>query len=49
MSSHVEGVDPLQAIELEDYEDPNPEEVVDPTDPNYCEPAVGIKPIGGGN
>lgn len=40
-------LDPMEAIELEEYDDPNPEEVTDPKHPDYCKPAKGIKPIGG--
>lgn len=27
--------------------DPNPEPITDPKHPDYCEPAAGVKPLGG--
>lgn len=42
--AEVEGLDPAQAIDVEDYEDPSPEEITDPNHPDYCEPAEGIAP-----
>ncbi|MGO4298383.1 hypothetical protein [Glutamicibacter sp. MCAF14] len=40
-------LDPLEAIDQEEYDDPNPEEVTDPNHSDYVEPASGIKPLGG--
>lgn len=40
-------LDPMEAIEQEVYDDPNPEEVTDTDHPDYIEPAKGIKPLGG--
>lgn len=42
--AEVEGLDPAQAIDVDDYEDPSPEEITDPSHPDYCEPAEGIAP-----
>lgn len=42
--AEVEGLDPAQAIDVEDYEDPSPAEITDPNHPDYCEPAAGITP-----
>lgn len=41
-------LDPMEAIEQEVYDDPNPEEVTDAKSRNYVTPAKGIKPLGGG-
>jgi hypothetical protein len=38
-------LDPLAAIDQDDYEDPNPEPITDPDHPDYCEPAKGIAPL----
>lgn len=40
-------LDPMEAIDQDDYEDPNPEEVTDPEHSDYVAPAKGIKPLGG--
>lgn len=40
-------LNPMEAIDQEDYDDPNPEEITDPNHPDYVEPASGIKPLGG--
>ncbi|EMQ98330.1 hypothetical protein [Paeniglutamicibacter gangotriensis] len=40
-------LDPQEAIDLEKYDDPNPEPITDPKHPDYVEPAKGIAPIGG--
>lgn len=40
-------LNPMEAIEQEEYDDPNPEEVTDPKHPDYIAPARGIKPLGG--
>lgn len=40
-------LNPMEAIDQDNYEDPNPEEVTDQNDPDYVEPAEGIKPLGG--
>ena len=40
-------LDPLEAIDQEEYDDPNPQEVTDPNHPDYVAPAKGIKPLGG--
>lgn len=40
--------DPLEAIDIESYEDPTPEEVTDSSHPDYVLPAVGIQPLAGG-
>lgn len=42
----IDGLDPAQALETNDYEDPSPEEITDPAHQDYCEPATGIAPIG---
>jgi len=39
-------LNPMEAIDQENYEDPNPEEVTDPGHPDYVAPAKGIKPLG---
>lgn len=39
-------LDPNEAIEEEDYEDPSPTEVTDPNCLDFCEPAPGINPLG---
>lgn len=41
-------LDPMEAIEQEVYDDPNPVEVTDPKSRDYVLPAKGIKPLGGG-
>lgn len=38
------GVDPGQAVDGSDYEDPEPSEITDPAHPDYVEPAVGVDP-----
>lgn len=43
--AEVEGLDPAQAIDVDNYEDPSPEEITDPDHPDYCEPAAGIAPV----
>ncbi len=43
--AEVEGLDPAQAIDVDDYEDPSPEEITDPNHPDYCEAAEGISPV----
>ncbi|WP_279630066.1 hypothetical protein [Glutamicibacter nicotianae] len=40
-------LNPMEAIDQEEYDDPNPEEATDPALPDYVEPASGIKPLGG--
>lgn len=40
-------LDPMEAIEQDNYQDPNPDPVTDPKHPDYVEPAQGIKPLGG--
>lgn len=40
-------LDPLEAIDQQEYEDPTPEEITDPEHQDYCEPATGIAPLGG--
>ena len=43
--AEVVGLDPAQAIDVEDYEDPSPDEITDPNHPDYCEAAEGITPV----
>lgn len=38
---------PMEAIDQDNHEDPNPDEVTYPNHPDYVEPAKGIKPLGG--
>lgn len=40
-------LNPMEAIDQEEYSDPNPEEITDPDHADYVEPAEGIKPLGG--
>ena len=40
-------LNPMEAIDQEEYDDPNPEEITDPNHPDYVEPAKDIKPLGG--
>ena len=40
-------LNPMEAIDQEEYDDPNPEEIADQNHPDYVEPAAGIKPLGG--
>jgi hypothetical protein len=38
-------LDPLEAVEaatVEEYDDPTPDEVTDPNDPNFVEPAEDV-------
>lgn len=41
-------LDPLEAIDIEGYKDPTPEEITDPTHPDYVLPAASISPLVGG-
>ncbi|MGP9031569.1 hypothetical protein ACT17S_00640 [Glutamicibacter mysorens] len=40
-------LNPMEAIDQDNYDDPNSEEITDPDHPDYVEPAEGIKPLGG--
>lgn len=40
-------LDPMEAIDLDEYEDPNPKHITDAEDPDYIAPAKGINPAGG--
>lgn len=40
-------LNPMDAIDQDNYEDPNPEEITDPDHLDYVEPAKGVKPLGG--
>lgn len=41
---HMLGMDPDDALEILEYEDPNPQEITDPTHHDYVEPAADVKP-----
>lgn len=40
-------LDPMEALDQEEYSDPSPEEITDPNHPDFIAPAEGIKPLGG--
>lgn len=41
-------LDPMEAIDQEDYADPTGPPVMDKSNPSYVDPRPGIKPLDGG-